>query len=102
MLDGIAGYSFGQWMPYGGVGVAYAKSRTIASVVGLTDSDSATHTGLDLLVGTKYMFAKHWAVGFQYNHTEFNKKTHTYPVLVGGATGNFNSNMFAGTLDYRF
>jgi opacity protein-like surface antigen len=100
-LNSIVGYDMGPWMPYVGAGVAFLDNKMTLTEVA-TESDTQLHTGLNLLVGIKYMIARGWAVGMQYNHTEFSGQTYAFPRNTGNAMVKVSQDSFVGTLDYRF
>jgi outer membrane immunogenic protein len=102
LVSGTVGYAMGRFMPYVGGGLAVGKIELNPSVIGLSDSDSQTHTGYHVLAGAKYMFADRWSVGVEFDYTSFGKETYNFPKLFGAATGDFNVSSVVGTLDYRF
>jgi len=101
----IVGYDMGMWMPYLGLGAIYASNRaTVTPAGGAGVSDTELHPGVNILAGIKYALTRNWAVGVQYNHSEFASQTYSGGTLGFGfaGTGNFSQNSVVGTLDYRF
>jgi outer membrane immunogenic protein len=101
--NGIIGYDMGLWMPYAGVGVIFAKNKVDLTTPFGSASDEELHTGLNVLVGLKYALARNWAVGVQYNHSEFQNATYTFTAPVfATSTGSLSQNSLVGTVEYRF
>jgi outer membrane immunogenic protein len=100
--NGILGYDMGPWMPYAGVGVIFAKNKVDLTAPIGKFSDEEMHTGLNVLVGVKYALARNWAVGIQYNHSEFQNATYTFGPGLSAATISFSQNSLVGTVEYRF
>jgi outer membrane immunogenic protein len=98
----IIGYDMGVWLPYFGLGAIWAKNEVTVPGAG-ANTDQELHPGLNVLVGLKYAAARNWAVGVQYNHSEFAGQTYIggTPTFFTG-TGSFSQNSVVGTLEYRF
>jgi outer membrane immunogenic protein len=102
--NAVIGYDMGAWLPYIGLGVIWASNEvTVTAPSGATGTDQQLHPGLNFLAGVKYMVARSWAVGVQYNHSEFASETYVQglPVVFTG-TGSFSQNSVVGTIEYRF
>src|SRR5438477_4531371 len=80
------GYDMGQWMPYAGAGLAFANAKFTLNAPGLI-STSATESqaGLNLFAGVKYAFARNWAAGLQYTHTQFQRQNYNFTGPFVGA-----------------
>jgi outer membrane immunogenic protein len=99
----IVGYDMGRWMPYIGLGAIFAENKIHLSVPAVGNgSDSELHPGVNLLAGVKYAVTKNWAVGAQYNHSEFANETYTFPTVGGMGSGKASQNSMVATLEYRF
>jgi len=101
-INGTVGYDMGQWLPYVGVGVAFLSNKITLGGTQGPESDTQLHTGLNLLAGTKFMFAKNWAVGLQYNYTDYGKRTYNFPLNFDTGAVSIASQALVGTLEYRF
>ena len=101
-INGTIGYDMARWMPYVGVGVAFLSNKITLDGTQGPESDTKTHTGLNLLVGAKFMVATNWAVGLQYNHTQYGNETYNFPANFDTGTVKLSSNAVVGTFEYRF
>jgi len=99
----IFGYDMGQWMPYFGLGAAFAENKInlMVPTVG-NGSDSELHPGVTVLAGIKYALTQNWAVGAQYNHSEYASETYTFPTVGGLGSGKASQNSLVATVEYRF
>lgn len=98
------GYDMGMWMPFVGVGAIFVGNKVTLTEPGVgSGDDTEVHTGLNLMAGAKYALSRNWAVGFQYNHSSFDKKTYTWPgALNGMGIAKFDQNSAVVTAEYRF
>jgi opacity protein-like surface antigen len=96
----------GQWMPYAGIGVAFANLEIDATGPGGASTARETQPGLNLLAGIKYQWTPNWEIGVQYNHTIFARESYlftgpfTAPV-VGISPIQVEQNSFVGLIDYK-
>ncbi len=101
-INGTLGYDMGWWMPYVGAGVAFLSNRLTLGGTAGNESDTEIHTGLNLLVGAKFRFARNWAAGLQFNHTEYSGQTYTFPANFDSGVVKIRTDALVGTLEYRF
>lgn len=102
----IFGYDMGPWMPYAGVGFAFASVDAHINGPFAVTSATEQQAGLNVLVGLKYALTRNWALGVQYNHTEFARTSYNFTGPALGATGTIpielSQNSLVATADYRF
>jgi outer membrane immunogenic protein len=100
----IFGYDMGLWMPYIGLGAIYAENKLTVNIPGVgTNSNTELHPGVNVLAGVKYALSQSWAVGVQFNHSQFASATYSMgPPTFATPVVSFNQNSVVGTIDYRF
>ena len=108
-LNATVGYDMGQWMPYAGLGVAFANLEIDATTLaGGSSSAQETNTGLNLLAGIKYQYTPNWEIGVQYNHTMFSRQNYFFTgAFAGGPPLGANpiqitQDSVVGIVDYKF
>jgi opacity protein-like surface antigen len=107
-VNATIGYDMGQWMPYMGVGVAFADlGVTVNSPAGATSAEEQ-QTGLNVLAGIKYAWMPNWELGVQYNYTTFARQNYNFTgpgvagVLIGQLPISINQSSITGIIDYKF
>jgi outer membrane immunogenic protein len=107
-LNATVGYDMGQWMPYAGLGVAFANLEVDATVPGGASVAQETNTGLNLLAGIRYQWNPSWELGLQYNHTMFARQQYFFTGAFAGGPPlgsvpiQITQDSLVGILDYKF
>jgi outer membrane immunogenic protein len=119
-VRGVIGYSFGHFMPYATVGLAWADGSYGATCPDQAAvlfggcskpgprsyNDSFTMTGIAWGGGIKYAINQHWSVGAEYVRMNFDDKSYTNGPLAswaatqGKITADYDS--VRASVDYRF
>jgi len=107
--DLLFGYDMGAWMPYAGAGFAFANAKfTLNAPALISTTATESQAGLNVFAGLKYRFAPNWAVGVQYNHTEFQRQNYNFvgPFVGAAPIGQIpielKQDSVVGQIEYRF
>jgi outer membrane immunogenic protein len=105
-INATVGYDMGLWMPYMGVGFAFANFEVDAISAGLASSAQESQAGLNVLAGIRYQWTPNWELGLQYNHTEFARQNYQFVgpagAVLGGVPIQLSQNSITGIIDYKF
>ena len=102
-VTGRAGFAMDAALIYAKGGYAWANNKATISapVIGLTSSDSQTHSGYTLGGGVEYMFAPNWSAKGEYMFTSLGSENYN---LLGDqlASGTIDFHTIKVGVNYRF
>ena len=110
LVTGHIGYAVGRWLPYVGIGAAFAGAEaTLVNITpgtGITPgtriTDSNVHVGYTLLAGVRYALTNNWWVAGQYNYVDFGSQDYSWVAGQGFRSIDFSSHTVTGMISYRF
>jgi outer membrane immunogenic protein len=85
-VTGRVGVTTGAALFYAKGGYAWANNRASISALGLTVSDTKTHSGWTVGAGAEYMFAPNWSAKVEYMYADYGSETYfaaIAPVDIG-------------------
>ena len=102
-VTGRAGFAMDAMLLYAKGGFAWGNNKSTVSIplLGVTSSDSHTHTGYTLGGGLEYMFSPNWSAKGEYMYTSLGGETYT---LLGVPldSGNIDFHTVKVGVNYRF
>jgi outer membrane immunogenic protein len=102
-VTGRAGYAMDAALIYAKGGYAWANNKATISApaIGLTSSDSKSHSGFTIGGGLEYMFAPNWSAKGEYMYTSLGSENYN---LLGDqlASGNIDFHTIKVGVNYHF
>jgi outer membrane immunogenic protein len=102
-ITGRLGVAFNNFLIYGKGGFAAASNKISLTVLGLTASDTKTHTGYTVGGGVEYGFAPNWSAKAEYLFAHYQSENYFAGILPPGvASGAFDVHTVKAGINYRF
>jgi outer membrane immunogenic protein len=102
-ITGRLGVAFDNILLYGKGGFAVASNKVGVSVLGVTFSDTRTHTGYTVGGGLEYGFTPNWSAKAEYLFAHYQSENYFATVLPPGvASGAFDVHTVKAGVNYRF
>ena len=97
-VTGRVGVTTGPALFYAKGGYAWANNRVSLSALGLTVSETKTHSGWTVGGGAEYMFAPAWSAKVEYMYADYGSENYG---IVGGNLG-VTTHSVKGGINYHF
>jgi outer membrane immunogenic protein len=102
-ITGRLGVAVDNFLIYGKGGFAAASNRISVTALGLTASDTKTHTGYTVGGGVEYGFTPNWSAKAEYLFAHYQSENYFAGLLpVGVASGAFDVHTVKVGINYRF
>jgi outer membrane immunogenic protein len=100
-VTGRVGVTWDAALLYAKGGYAWADNKISGSALGVSISDSHTHSGYTVGAGVEYMFAPSWSAKLEYMYANYSSENYN----LGGATfasGTIDFNTIKAGINYHF
>ncbi|MEA2882461.1 MAG: outer rane immunogenic protein [Bradyrhizobium sp.] len=103
-VTGRLGLAVDNFLIYGKGGFAAASNRIGVTVLGVTATDTQTHTGYTAGGGVEYGFAPNWSAKAEYLFAHYNSENYFANIVppTGVASGSFDVHTVKAGINYRF
>ncbi len=102
-VTGRAGFAMDAVLLYAKGGFAWGNNKTTLTLtdLGVSSSDSQTHTGYTLGGGVEYLFSPNWSAKAEYMYTSLGSETYTF-FGAPQASGNIDFHTIKAGVNYHF
>jgi outer membrane immunogenic protein len=103
-VTGRLGLAVDNLLIYGKGGFAAASNRIGVTVLGVTATDTQTHTGYTAGGGVEYGFTPNWSAKAEYLFAHYNSENYFANIVppTGVASGSFDVHTMKAGINYRF
>jgi outer membrane immunogenic protein len=101
-VTGRAGVAMDAALLYAKGGYAWADNKISGSALGITVSDSHTHSGYTVGAGVEYMFAPSWSAKLEYMYVNLSSENYSFAPGSSFASGTIDFNTIKAGVNYHF
>jgi outer membrane immunogenic protein len=101
-VTGRVGVTAGAALFYAKGGYGWANNRLSFSALGLTVSETKTHSGWTAGAGVEYMFAPNWSAKAEYMYADYGSETYLAGIVAPGVGLSLQEHSVKGGINYHF
>jgi outer membrane immunogenic protein len=103
-ITGRLGLAIDNFLIYGKGGFAAASNKIDVTLLGVTSTDTRTHTGYTVGGGVEYGFTPNWSAKAEYLFAHYNSENYFANIVppAGVASGSFDVHTVKAGINYRF